>query len=155
MQAQTFTEAANEYIGGFASNPNIRIKTNYGTFAGKVITDGNAIAKVRIIVSNENSQYDSIYAAEKEYVHGVGTIWTEYVFKGNPVSTRKFKRIEDATLYYNKCRLSDIKAYKNVSIYKYVKRDKYIVGYFGFLKEKYLIDHNSTLGSIKSFIKIK
>ncbi len=155
VQAQTFTEAANEYIGDFAPTPNVRVKTNYGTLAGKVLTEGNVITKLRIIVSNEYPLYDSILENEKENLHGVGTIWTEYVFRGKPVHTSTFKSLDAANEYYDECRKSDIKTYRNVSIYKYGKKEKYIVGYFGISDGKYLIDNNTVYGSIKKYIKIK
>lgn len=158
--SQNFIEVANRYLGTFTpQSSNIRIKTDYGTFAAKVVDKSGIICKLRIIVSNENPMYDSVFSKESINNYRVGTIWTEYIFtydkKFNRVKTLMFKDLESATEYYNECKKSCFYVIQNVSIYKYLKKDKYLVGYFGIENGKYLIDSETVYGNKNKYVRIK
>jgi len=156
IQAQTFSEAANMYLAHISSkNSSHRVKTDYGSFAARAKIKYGVITKFIIIVTNENPLYDTIMENEKDTEVKVGTMWTDFIYTAKPVKSKTFKDLSAATEYYNACHESVIDAYKSVEIYKYNKKEKFIVGLFHIEDDKYLIDWETIYGSVNKYTKIK
>lgn len=133
IQAQSFTEVGNRILGteiNSYEDGKTREKTNYGTVLLKLKSKNNIVARIVISVSNDNQFYDEIVTFDTIAEIKVGSKWTDFTFFYEPIQTKKFKNLKDAKDYYNLYSNSKFEVHKEIGIYKYKKKGKYIVGRF-------------------------
>lgn len=155
-QAQTFQEVANKYLGYNDENhTSFRVKTNYGTFPAKLTIRKGVITKVKITITNENNMYDTIMKIEEDGLNNVGSIWTDFTYTYYYLKNKEINDLEEATKYYQKFKDSPQDYNQDVEIYKRNKKERYIVGIFEIIDNKFLVGKEGTYGYLDKFSKIK
>ncbi len=152
LQSQTFTELSNSILGTeirLYEDGKTREKTDFGTVLLKLKSKNNIVVRIVISISNDNQFYETIVETDTIAEIRVGSRWTDFTFYYEALGCVSFNDLASAKEYYNQYINSEVDVYKEIVIYKHIKKEKYLVGIIvpskgtGFLTD----DENGSCGS--------
>ena len=133
VKAQTIDQVAGDILGKVQTrNTKPILKTDFGSMMFNCKTKKGYCSLVIVKLTNGQYLYDSIINSTKYAEIKIGSTWTDLIYNYEPVESKKFKTLEEASLYYNSIDKDKYDVFKQLHIYKHSDKEKYLVGVFNF-----------------------